>query len=157
MFWRRTHIPELYLLTDDIAIAPQPPDAAMHAIRERGFRGIVDLRAEMPDAGASIRAQRLNYMRAPIIEGAAPTQDELYEVTGWITAHIMEQGPVLVYCREGRGRSAMVAVASLVRLGLPLPEANNMLMRARPNAVISSRQMNALEAFSRSLAATKAA
>ena len=157
MFWRRPHTPEVYLLTDDIAIGPQLAAASLPAVRDMGFVAVVDLREETPDAGVATRAQRLNYMRAPITEGAAPTLDELYEVTGWITAHILEQGPVFVYCREGRGRSAMVAVASLVRLGLPLPEANNLLMRARPTAVISTRQMNALEAFARSLAATKAA
>jgi protein-tyrosine phosphatase len=157
MFWRRPKAPEVYLLTDDIAIAPQPEEKDLRAIRDLGFRGVVDLRDETPDAGAHIRAQDLNYMRAPIVEGAAPTVDELYEVTGWITAHILDDGPVLVYCREGRGRSAMVAVASLVKLGLPLSEAHGLLMRARPTAVISTRQMKALEAFTNSLEPTKAA
>jgi protein-tyrosine phosphatase len=157
MFWRRPHAPKVYFLTDDIAIGPQPAAASLRSVREMGFVGVIDLREETPDTGTLTRAQRLNYMRAPITEGAAPTLDELYEVTGWITAHILEQGPVLVYCREGRGRSAMVAVASLVRLGLPLTEANNMLMRARPTAVISGRQMNALEAFAGSLGAKRVA
>jgi len=157
MFWRRPKAPEVYLLTDDIAIGPQPMASDLAAIRGQGFCGVVDLRYEAPDMGAQVRAVALDYMRAPIVEGAAPTIDELYEVTGWVTAHVLADGPVFVYCREGRGRSATVAVASLVKLGLPLPEANAILMRARPTAMISSRQMNALEAFANSLEATKAA
>ena len=157
MFFRRPKTPEVYLLTDDIAIAPQPGEKDLRAIRELGFRGIVDLRDETPDSGAMFRAQSLNYLRVPIIDGAAPTVDELYEVAGWITGHILDDGPVLVFCREGRGRSAMVAVASLVKLGLPLPEAYTILMRARPSAVISTKQMKALEAFAGSLQPTKAA
>lgn len=157
MFWRRSKTPEVYLLTDDIAIAPQPEEKDARAIRELGFRSIVDLREEAPDCGPVFRAQSLNYIRVPIVEGAAPTVDELYEVAGWVTGHVLDDGPVLVFCREGRGRSAMVAVASLVKLGLPLPEAYSLLMRARPNAVISTRQMKALEAFAGSLEITKAA
>ena len=157
MFWQRSKPPEVYLLTDDIGIAPQPAEKDLRAIRELGFRGLVDLRDETPDCGVAVRSQNLNYMRVPIVEGAAPSVDELYEVAGWVTGHIIENGPVLVYCREGRGRSAMVAVASLVKLGLPLPEAYSILMRARPTAVISSRQMRALEDFASSLQSTKAA
>ena len=157
MFWRRPKAPEVYLLTDDIAIGPEPAAGALAAIRARGFYGVVDLREEAPEIGPQVRALDLDYMRAPIVEGAAPTIDELYEITGWVTGHVLSDGPVFVYCREGRGRSAMVAVACLVKLGLPLPEANAILMRARPNAMISTRQMNALEAFATSLAATKAA
>jgi protein tyrosine phosphatase (PTP) superfamily phosphohydrolase (DUF442 family) len=156
MFWRRPKAPEVYLLTDDIAIGPQPSAQDLEAIHGRGFSAVVDLRDETPDAGALVRAYHLDYMRAPIIEGAAPSVDELYEVTGWVTSHILEDGPVLVHCREGRGRSATVAVACLVRLGLPLSEANGLLMRARPTAMISSRQMNALETFANSLEAKKA-
>ena len=96
-------------------------------------------------------------MRAPIADGAAPSINELFEITGWVTALILGEGPVLVFCREGRGRSAMVAVACLMRLGLPLPGAYSILMRSRPTALITAKQMQALEAFSRSLAATKAA
>lgn len=157
MFWRRSKAPEVYLLTDDIGIAPQPGEKDIRAIRELGFRSIVDLRDETPDCGAIFRAESLNYMRVPIVDGAAPSVDELYEVTGWVTGHILDDGPVLVFCREGRGRSAMVAVASLVKLGLPLPEAYSLLMRARPNAMITTRQMKALEAFAGSLEITKAA
>jgi protein-tyrosine phosphatase len=157
MFWRRPKAPDLYLLTDDLAIGPQPEDRDLEALRELGFRGIVDLRHETAGAGAKVRALGLNYMRAPIVEGAAPSIDELYEVTGWVTGHILNEGPVFVHCREGRGRSAMVAVASLVKLGLPLPEAYSMLTRTRPTAVISTSQMQMLEAFAKSLDATTAA
>jgi len=157
MFWQRSRTPEVYLLTDDIAIAPQPAVEDMRAIRDLGFRGVVDLRDETPDVGAQVRGLDLNYMRAPIVEGAAPTVDELYEVTGWVTGHILNGEPILVYCREGRGRSAMVAVACLVKLGQPLSEAYALLTRARPNAMISTAQMNALEAFANSLEATRAA
>ena len=155
MFWQRTKGPEVYLLTDDIAIGPQPSPNDLRTIRKMGFRAIVDLREEGEDVGAIVRAQDLGYMRVPIIDGAAPNFDELYEVTGWVTDHIQRTGPVLVFCREGRGRSAMVAVACLVKLGLPLSDSYSLLIRSRPSAVLSTVQMNALEAFSNSLEATR--
>lgn len=157
MFWRRAKGPNVSLLTDDIAVGAQPSRRDLQALRKMGILGIVDLRDETPDASDIVRAAGFHYIRLPVVEGAAPSPEVLAEVTAWIDHHISTRGPVLVHCREGRGRSAMVAVATLVRLGLPLTEAYSLLMRARPSAVLNTRQMHALEEFARSPEVTKAA
>ena len=91
----------------------------------------------------------------PIIEGEAATTGELEMLTGWIDEHLREHGPVLVHCREGRGRSPMVVLASLVRLGIPLAEGYRLLKRAHPAVALNSNQEAALIGFAESCAEIK--
>ena len=91
----------------------------------------------------------------PIIEGEAATTGELETLTTWIDEHLREHGPVLVHCREGRGRSPMVVLAGLVRLGLPLAEGYRLLKRAHPAVALNYNQETALMRFAEGRAEIK--
>ncbi|MPZ49297.1 MAG: hypothetical protein GEU75_08355 [Dehalococcoidia bacterium] len=140
----------LYWLTTDIAIAREPADADLPGLHAAGVRGILDLRAEMPERSELASAAGLRYLRVPVVEGDAPTPAELRLATGWVKDRIAAEGPVLVHCREGRGRSAMVACATLVGLGIPLFDAYQALRRARPDVALNDVQDEALRLFSQS-------
>jgi protein-tyrosine phosphatase len=147
VFWRRPKQHRIHWLTDDIAIASEPSLDDWLGVREAGIRCVVDLREEMPDNANVVEALGLSYLRLPIVEGRAPTQAELIAATSWIDERISSEGPVLIHCREGRGRSATIAVATLVRLGIPLFEAYRIVMRARPETAINDAQQEALRLF----------
>jgi protein-tyrosine phosphatase len=137
----------LHWVTDDIAIARQPADSDWPSICEQGIRCVVDLREEASDNGNVVGPHELCYLRAPIREGEAMSTEGLQLTTAWIEEHLGEHGPVLVHCREGRGRSPMVVIASLVRLGLPLHEAYKITMRGQPALALNSEQQAALVQF----------
>ena len=147
-FWPRRR-PRLNLrwVTDDIAIARQPTDSDWPSIRDQGIRCVVDLREEARDNFEAVEQCELCYLRAPVREGEAMSTEELRLTTAWIEKHLDEHGPVLVHCREGRGRSPMVVIASLVRLGLPLNEAYKITARAQPAVALNSQQQEALVQF----------
>lgn len=149
---RRSH--PLYWLTSDLAISPAPTPADWPSIHDAGVRSVVDLRSEMPDNATIVERHGLNYLRWPIEEHAAPSEAELRLVTDWILNRIESGGPVLVHCREGRGRSALVACATLVRLGLPLPNAYQALRRVRPQTSLSDEQADLLQRFAGRASAT---
>ncbi len=65
----------------------------------------------------------------------------------WSVKPIEERRKVLVHCRMGLGRSAMVACATLIALGFPLDVAYPMLRKVRPNVQLSPVQVNALESL----------
>lgn len=148
-FWRRRPRLNLHWVTDDIAIARQPADSDWPSILKQGIRCVVDLRAEASDNAAAVEHHALCYLRAPIREGEAMSTEELQLTTAWIEEHLGEHGPVLVHCREGRGRSPMLVIASLVRLGLPLHEAYKITTRGQPAVALNSQQQEALEQFAR--------
>ena len=147
MFWRRRNHHRIYWITDDIAISSEPPSGAWTEVRSAGVRCVVDLRLEASDNAHDVTAQGLSYVRIPIADGAAPTQEQLDQATGWIDEHLGSEGPVLIHCREGRSRSATVAIAALVSMGMPLFEAFRMTLRVRPETAITDAQEEALRAF----------
>ena len=147
MFWRRPRQHRIHWITDDIAIAAEPSSTDWPALRLAGVRCVVDLREEAPDNAVVVGAVGLGYLRLPIVEGEAPSQDELLLATSWIDEHLSSDGPVLIHCREGRGRSATVAIAALVSLGMPLFEAYRMTLRVRPETAINNAQQEALRRF----------
>jgi protein tyrosine phosphatase (PTP) superfamily phosphohydrolase (DUF442 family) len=144
-FFRRRF--RVYWLTDDVAVSKEPAAGDWPSIGEQGIRCVVDLRSETPDDESLVRSHGLHYMRVPVDEGSAPTDQELELVTDWILERIEADGPVLVHCREGRGRSPLVACAALVKLGIPPFEAYKLLQRARPDIALNADQAAMLQRF----------
>jgi protein tyrosine phosphatase (PTP) superfamily phosphohydrolase (DUF442 family) len=155
LFWHRRKRLRLHWVTDGIAIARQPATDEWSTLRDEGIRCVVDLRAESPDNAAEVEQHEFCYLRVPITEGEAATTGELEMLTGWIDEHLRQHGPVLVHCREGRGRSPMVVLAGLVRSGIPLAEGYRLLRRAHPAVALNSDQEAALLRFAESRAEIK--
>ena len=87
------------------------PDAAL--IAAHGFRGILDLTAEHvgPAATPGLTVERL-----PMLDLATPASTSLADAVAAIE-RLRQQGPVLVHCALGYGRSAQVAAAWLLATG----------------------------------------
>jgi protein-tyrosine phosphatase len=141
-------------ITADLAVSAAPAAHHLHDIHAAGINSIVDLReGQEPgyhledDAGDSIVR-----MNVPTREGDAPTASQLDVLTAWIKARFEAHGPVLIHCREGRGRSALVACATLVRMGFSAESAFAIARRAHPRMRLSDAQHQALEDFARSWA-----
>jgi protein-tyrosine phosphatase len=148
--FRRGGREPIFWLTSDLAIGPAPQAGDWTRIRVAGFRVTLDLLQE--DEKGLTPDQGLEERRFPIREGYAPTAAELAEIGRWVAERIQTDGPVLVYCREGRGRSALVACAALLQLGFGLREAYQLLLRARPEAQLSEVQASRLEELALALA-----
>lgn len=155
LFWRRGKQLQLHWITDDIAISRQPVGQEWASLREQGVSCVVDLQAEAPDNTRDVAEHELCYLRLPIVEGDVAEQTELEQVTAWIDEHAEQHGSVLVHCREGRGRSPMVVLAYLVRLGYPLPEAYRLMTRAHSRVAINAAQQEALVRFAEARSATE--
>jgi protein-tyrosine phosphatase len=140
---------DLYWLTSDIAVSREPELAEWADVVRAGIHSVVDLRAEQPDNALEVQGHGLRYLRLPITDGGAPSDQQLALVTDWIVERIGADGPVLIHCREGRGRSPLVACAALVKLGMPAFEAYQVLRRARPQVALSGEQEEVLRRFAK--------
>ena len=123
---------------------PFPDEAArLHAA---GVSAILNLCAEFrPTAWPC----DLRSAAVPLLDGVAPMPAELARAVDWVAARRAEGRAVLIHCAQGHGRSATVAAAVLVRLGLaPGPgEALAIVRSARPRARPSRAQRAALARF----------
>lgn len=83
-----------------------------------GVRAAVDLRDEGRDDGEALARLGIASLHLPTPDHQAPTQDALDRGVGFVRA---ADGPVLVHCREGVGRSATLALCVLTDAGdIPL-------------------------------------
>jgi hypothetical protein len=120
-------------------------------LRVLRWRAILDLAAEFEEV-EYLRRERF-YRSLPVLDTMPPRSEELSAGVDWLTKRVAE-GPVLVHCALGHGRSATVVVAYLVATGAALTVAEGMaLVRCkRPGARPNSRQLLALEDYAQSLA-----
>jgi hypothetical protein len=115
------------------------------------FRGaqvaaILDLCAELPITRA--RSGRERYRSMPVLDGEAPTPEQLSDAIAWIDAQ-RAAGPVYVHCALGHSRGATVAAAWRLAHGLdPGPvEAEAELRRIRATVELSEPQRSALQRY----------
>jgi protein-tyrosine phosphatase len=94
-----------------------------------GVVTVVDLVAELPE----LRALRSvpSYRSYPVLDRWAPEPEEL---RGWLEEIERLPEPILVHCAAGKGRSAMLAAALLVKRGVAadIAGAEGRLREARP-------------------------
>lgn len=106
-----------------------------------GVTMVVDLIAELP-AAPGVAAGR-EYVCLPVLDTTAPPLGELCQLLDRLEAH---RGGVYIHCAQGRGRSALVAAALLMRRGIASSprEAVEILKRVRAMVSLTRVQMRRL-------------
>ena len=83
-----------------------------------------------------------------MLDATVPSDDYLSEGADWIDEQIEEGRTVLVHCAKGRGRSATLVAAYLMRHeALPYDECFTMMKEVRPLVKLENRHRRRLEAW----------
>lgn len=109
-------------------------------IRRSGLRTVIDLTAELP-----VRTPPCAWHCIPMLDLVTASARTLIDAAGDIEQH-RENGPVLVCCALGYGRSAAVLVTWLLRSGRAetIEAAVALLRDARPELVLHVADLNAI-------------
>lgn len=112
----------------------------------RPFRTVLDLTAEFTEPAALRGAT--NYRCLPVLDHTPPRPEQLRAALEFLETH-REDGPILVHCAAGHGRSALVLAAWLLHTGQASdPDAAMARLRqARPNVALNAEQRAALESW----------
>lgn len=137
--WTRRR-PQPDEVADGVWLGRLPDDAAMRA---GGFRGLVDLTAELPAPLGPWAHAGL-----PWLDLVAPTPSQL-EAAARHIARLQPSGPVLVACALGYSRSASAVAAWLIttRRAASVDETVAILQRARPRVVLGPAHRRALSSL----------
>lgn len=112
----------------------------------RPFRTVLDLTSEFTEPAALRGA--MNYRCLPVLDHTPPRPEQLRAALEFLESH-REDGPILVHCAAGHGRSVLVLAAWLLHTGQASdPEAAMARLRqARPNVALNAEQRAALESW----------
>jgi protein-tyrosine phosphatase len=105
-------------ITADLAVggALACGDAA-RLVAEHRVGHVVDLREEACDDEAELAAAGVRFLRLPVTDNHAPTQDQLDAGVAFAEAARAAEGRLLIHCQHGIGRSATLALCVLVHRG----------------------------------------
>ena len=102
-------------ITPDLAVAGELPQAAWPALAAQGVRAVVDLRAEAADDAAALAQAGIAFLHLPTPDHHAVARADLDRGVAFVRG---AEGRAVVHCREGVGRSALLALCVLVEGGL---------------------------------------
>jgi protein-tyrosine phosphatase len=135
-------------VNDRLAIGGRwPLDAVDELVRRERIRAIVDLRAEDRDDEALLRRHGIEFLHLPTEDGSAISREMLDEGVGWVCQRLDRGDPVLIHCQAGVGRSALLALCTLVAGGSEPLAALERIKAARPVVSPSPPQLEAFRSW----------
>ncbi len=139
--------PRLHWVNSDIAIGGVSDSGEWSEVYESGVRAVVDLSAGKPDRGTNVRRQGMRYLHLYLQPNLVPSAEELQIVASWVLDRAAEGGRVLIQDSHTRFNDGLVAVASLIKSGLPAHLALLALRRAMPGMSFDAAQNTELVKF----------
>jgi len=135
-------------IADRLAVGGSfPMDAAEQLAKREGIGAIVDLRVECRDDEAVLRRHRLEFLHLPTQDCCAIAPQMIDDGVKWVRARQDLGTRVLIHCAHGVGRSALLALCTLVAGGLQPLDAMNRLKTARPVVSPAAEQLEAFRTW----------
>jgi atypical dual specificity phosphatase len=117
---------------------------------DNGINAVVDVREEREDDRRLYEENNIDYLKLKVLDVMVPSDEQLDVGTAFINEHVMNGGRVLIHCAKGRGRSATMLAAYLMRYeGLSYDEAKELMLSNRPLVNLQGRHQKALEQWIR--------
>ena len=118
------------------------------ALLDLGITAVVDVRAERVADAAFFKQHDITHRQYRVPDVTVPGPDVLTDAVPWIAEQLADDRTVLIHCAKGRGRSATVLAAYLMReRGMTFDEANDLLNSKRTLVKLETRHRRVLESW----------
>ncbi|MEZ4517567.1 MAG: dual specificity protein phosphatase [Chloroflexota bacterium] len=107
---------------------------------DNGITAVLDMRAERTGPTEFYAAHDIAYHQIPVLDVMVPEKEQLANAVDWVGEQMDGGRTVLVHCAKGRGRSAIVVAATLMRRqDLSYDEARELMESKRPLTKLETR------------------
>ena len=122
-------------------------EAAEELARRQNVGAVVDLREERCDDEAVLRVHGLEFLHLPTEDCCAIAPRMIDDGVVWVRQRLDAGTRVLIHCEHGIGRSALLALCTLVAGGAGPLDAMNRLKAARPVVAPGREQLEAFRSW----------
>jgi protein-tyrosine phosphatase len=130
--------------TESLAVAGEIlPHEFSVLVREHGVRHIVDVREEAQDDAHVLASHGIEFLHLPTPDHQPLTPESLQQGVDWVLLRVARGERVCIHCQHGIGRSVLLALCVLVRLGKTPHDALVCIKSARDRASPSPLQLTA--------------
>jgi protein-tyrosine phosphatase len=117
-------------------------------IKDTGINAVVNIRAERDDDQEFYQQHDIDYLRIEVLDVMVPGSEDIEQGVAFIDQHIKAGDVVLVHCAKGRGRSATLTAAYLMRHDqMTYKQARELMVSKRSLVNIQGRHQRVLEAW----------
>ena len=121
---------------------------------DNNITAVLNIRAEREDNLALYKKHEINYKRLKVLDVTVPPAELIDVGVEFVRQQVEDGRSVLVHCAKGRGRSATILAAYLMRHeGMSFEEANQAMKKIRPLTKLEGRHRQRLEAWAQENAA----
>ncbi|MCI5160290.1 MAG: hypothetical protein D3906_18075, partial [Candidatus Electrothrix sp. AUS1_2] len=107
-------VPSIQRITDNLFIGDRVTPSDASVLIEKQIHAVLDVTAEFESLNWAAFLESISYLNIPVLDHAIPGEEDLLRAIIWIRNQQVYNGPVLVNCALGRGRSALVIAAFLL-------------------------------------------
>ena len=117
-------------------------------LRDHDIDAVVNIRAEREDDLTFYDFHGINHVQYKVYDVTVPPPAVLTTGVAWVREQIAQNRTVLIHCAKGRGRSATLVAAYLMKeRGMSFDEVNALMTEIRPLTKLESRHRRVLEAW----------